>query len=55
MLAEKEWIELKKKEKLLKKTAEILRVEEKDVPRVLKRFLDEVEEMGKQLKQNPNL
>lgn len=51
MVTEKEWNELKRKSRLLKKTAEILRVEEKDVPRVTKRFLDEVIEMEKQLKE----
>lgn len=49
MLSEKEWKDLKKKEALLKRTAEILRVEEKDVPRVIKRFLDEIEEMNKKI------
>lgn len=41
----KEWEELKEKEKLLKKAAEILRVEEKDLPRVVDRFLKEIKEM----------
>lgn len=44
---QKEWEELKKKEKLLKKAAEILRVEDKDLPRVIDRFLKEIEEMSK--------
>ena len=47
----KEWEELKKKEKLLKKAAEILRVEDKDLPRVVDRFMKEVEEMS-QKRQN---
>ncbi|MBS3052497.1 MAG: hypothetical protein J4428_03955 [Candidatus Aenigmarchaeota archaeon] len=50
MLTEKEWKDLKRKEMLLKRTAEILRVEEKDVPRVVKRFMDEIEEMDKKIK-----
>lgn len=51
VVTEKEWKELKKKSQLLKKVAEILRVEEKDVPRVTKRFQDELTEMEKQLKE----
>ncbi len=49
MLNEKEWQELKKKEKILKEIAEIFRVEEKDVPRVTQRFLDELKEMEQKL------
>ena len=41
----KEWNELKRKEEILKEIAEIFRVEEKDVPRVVSRFLNEVKEM----------
>lgn len=41
----KEWEKLKKKEKLLKMAAEILRVEEKDLPRVIDRFMKEIEDM----------
>lgn len=37
----KEWEELKKKEMLLKKAAEVLRVQEKDLPRVVDRSLKE--------------
>ncbi|MCS7123783.1 MAG: hypothetical protein RMJ17_04455 [Candidatus Aenigmarchaeota archaeon] len=36
---------LKEKEKILKEASSILRVEDKDLPRVLKRFLKETEEM----------
>jgi hypothetical protein len=43
----KEWNELEKKEKLLKQGAAVLRVEEKDLPRVVDRFLREIEEMKK--------
>ncbi len=42
--------ELKKKEKLLSQAAEIVGVQEKDLPRVVKRFLDEIKEMNKKLK-----
>jgi len=41
----KEWSELKRKEEILKEIAEIFRVEEKDLPRVVSRFLSEVKEM----------
>lgn len=47
MINKKEWDELKEKERLLKKAAETLRVEEKDLPRVVDRFLKEIEEMRK--------
>ncbi|MEM0473173.1 MAG: hypothetical protein QXF88_00425 [Candidatus Aenigmatarchaeota archaeon] len=43
----KEWESLNKKSEILSKIAEIFRVEEKDVPRVAKRFVDEIEEMRK--------
>lgn len=49
-ISEKEWKELKKKEKLLKKSAEVLKVEPVDLPRVLQRFLNEVKEMEEKLK-----
>jgi len=45
MLTEKQFQELKQKEKLLKSAAEKLKVEEKDLPRVIKRFQDEIEKM----------
>jgi alanyl-tRNA synthetase len=45
----KEWAELKKKEEILKKIAEIFRVEEKDVPKVTSRFLSEIKEMEEKL------
>lgn len=36
---------LKKKEKILREAASVLRVEDKDLPRVIKRFLSEINEM----------
>ncbi len=42
MISKKEFIGLKKKEGLLKKAAEILRVREEDLPRVIDRFLKEI-------------
>ena len=41
---------LKKKGRLLSEAAEIISVQEKDLPRVVKRFLDEIKEMDKKLK-----
>lgn len=38
MIDKKKWGEFKKKEKVLKKATEILRVEDKDLPRVIDRF-----------------
>lgn len=51
-MSEKEWQELKEKERLLNKALTILRVEPKDLPRVVQRFLGEVKEMKKQLKKS---
>lgn len=51
-VSEKEWKELKKKREILRKSAEILRVDEKDLPRVIQRFLDEIKEMDGKLKSN---
>lgn len=50
MITKKEWQELKKKEKLLKQASAVLHVEEKDLPRVVDRFLKEIDEMNKKLK-----
>jgi predicted nucleic acid-binding Zn-ribbon protein len=50
MISKKEWEELKKKERLLNQSLETLRVEYKDLPRVVKRFLKEIEEMNEKLK-----
>ena len=44
-LDKKEWEELNRKEKLLREAAAILSVEEKDLSRVVERFLKEIEEM----------
>jgi alanyl-tRNA synthetase len=49
VISKKELQELKKKEKLLKKAAEILRVGEKDLPRVVERFKKEIDEMDRKL------
>lgn len=42
--------ELKKKEKILRQAAESIKVQEKDLPRVVKRFLDELKQFEKELK-----
>ncbi len=49
MITKKEFYELKQKDKILRKAAEILRVEPKDLPRVIKRFLKEIEEMNEKI------
>jgi len=50
MTSNQELKELKNKGRLLSQAAEIVRVQEKDLPRVVKRFLDEIKEMDKKLK-----
>jgi len=50
MISEKEIKELKKKEKILRQAAESIKVQEKDLPRVVKRFLDELKQFEKELK-----
>ncbi len=47
MVSKEQFLALKKKENLLKRAAEILRVEDKDLPRIIDRFLKEIEEMSK--------
>ena len=41
---------LKEKERILKEAAESIRVQEKDLPRVVARFKREIKEMDEQLK-----
>jgi hypothetical protein len=41
---------LKEKEKILKEAAEAIRVQEKDLPRVVARFKREIKEMDEKLK-----
>ncbi|MEM5766303.1 MAG: hypothetical protein QW423_01555 [Candidatus Aenigmatarchaeota archaeon] len=50
MISKKEWEELKKKEKILSEATKILRVEDKDLPRVIERFQREIKEMKEKLK-----
>jgi alanyl-tRNA synthetase len=50
MVSEQELKELKNKKKLLSQAAEILKVQEKDLPRVVKRFLDEMKEFDEKTK-----
>ena len=49
-ISEKEWKELKRKEKLVKQSANILSVEPQDLPRVIQRFVDEIKEMDGKLR-----
>ncbi len=49
MISKEEFLALKNKERLLKQAAEILHVSEADLPRVVDRFLKEIEEMDKEL------
>jgi len=46
-MAKEQFLVLKNKEKLLRKAAEVLRVSDVDLPRVVDRFLKEIEEMNK--------
>ena len=50
MISEKEIKELKKKEKILKQAAESIKIQEKDLPRVVKRFLDELKQFENEIK-----
>jgi alanyl-tRNA synthetase len=50
MITEEELKSLKNKKKLLDQAAEVLKVEEKDLPRVVKRFLDEIKQFDERLK-----
>jgi len=49
-ISEKEWKELKRKEKLLRQSSDILKVESQDLPRVIQRFVNEIKEMDEKLK-----
>ncbi|MEM5853586.1 MAG: hypothetical protein QW228_04420 [Candidatus Aenigmatarchaeota archaeon] len=51
MISRSEWKKLKKKEKILMRAAEILRVEDKDLPRVIERFQREIREMEEKIKE----
>ena len=45
-----EWEILKEKERILKKACSILRVREEDLPKVVERFLKEIEEIEEKIK-----
>jgi len=49
-ISEKEWKDLKRKDKLLKESANILNVEPQDLSRVIQRFVNEIKEMDEKLK-----
>jgi len=46
----KRWNELKEKEKILRDAADSIRVQEKDLPRVVARFKREIKEMEEKMK-----
>lgn len=46
----KRWQELKEKEKILKEAADAIKVQEKDLPRVIARFKREIKEMDEKMK-----
>lgn len=50
MISEQELKILKNKQKLLVQAAEILKVQEKDLPRVIQRFLNEMKEFDEKIK-----
>jgi len=50
MISEREIKELKNKEKILKQASESIKVQEKDLPRVVKRFLDELKQFESEIK-----
>lgn len=45
----KRWQELKEKEKILKEAADAIRVQEKDLPRVVTRFKREIKDMEEKI------
>jgi len=48
-LSKKRFDELKRKERILKEAAAVLRVQESDLPRVIERFQREIKEMEEKL------
>ena len=50
MGSQAQFLALKEKERLLKQAAEILRINDVDLPKVVDRFLKEIEEMNEKLK-----
>jgi FtsZ-binding cell division protein ZapB len=50
MIPEKEIKELKNKEKILRQAAESINVQDKDLPRVIQRFLNEIKEFDEKIK-----
>jgi len=50
MISGQEIKELKNKEKILKQAAESINIQEKDLPRVVKRFLDELKQFEEDIK-----
>ena len=50
MISEQEIKKLKEKDRLLTQAAESIKVQEKDLPRVVKRFLEELKQFEDQIK-----
>jgi len=48
------WSKLKRKEEILRRACEILRVQEEHLPRTVQRFLREIEEMKLRLSKSSN-
>jgi alanyl-tRNA synthetase len=55
MISENEWLDLKKKEKILRESARILSVYEKDIVKVVKRFLIEKKKKEEDIERLRNL
>jgi alanyl-tRNA synthetase len=55
MITLREFEKLKNKERILKKASEILRVEDKDLLRVVERFQNEIKEMEERIKEKTEL
>ncbi|MCS7093597.1 MAG: hypothetical protein RMJ18_00160 [Candidatus Aenigmarchaeota archaeon] len=49
MISKEEWLKLKKKEKILRDAARILRVSEEDLPKTIARFMREIKEMKEKI------
>jgi alanyl-tRNA synthetase len=50
MISEKEIKQLRDKEKILSEAAKTINVQEKDLPRVVQRFLNEIKEFDEKIK-----
>jgi alanyl-tRNA synthetase len=55
MISEKEWSDLKKKEKILRRSAKALNVYERDITKVIRRFLTEKKQKEDDIERLKNL